>query len=59
MSDVADGPETNVSGRRSRRFRERGERLGDELDDLVLLDDADVQVGDERDRAAALGRRRR
>ena len=36
MSDVADGPETNVSGRRSRRTSSPStrHRLGHELDDL-------------------------
>ena len=60
MSEVAEGPEMNVSGRRSRTASlQARDRLGDELDDPALLDEADVQVGDERDRAAALVRRAR
>ena len=46
-------------GRRAARpsGADRG-RLGDELDDLAPRDDADVEVGDERERAAALARAR-
>ena len=58
MSDVAEGPETNVTGRRSspQARREPPHRRRDAVDDLRLLDDAEVQVGDERQRAAALAR---
>ena len=54
MSEVADGPETNVIGPRSRPRLDARERLGQQLDDLRLADDADVEVGHERERAAPL-----
>ena len=37
---------------------EPGQRFGQELDDLRLVDDADVEVGDECERAAAFVLRR-
>ena len=51
MSLVALGPLTQVSGRDG---VEHVERVGDVGDDLRRLDDADVAVGDEGDRPAAL-----
>jgi hypothetical protein len=63
--DALDPVELDV-GRRRRAGDERDrpalagdalDRLGDELDDLRRLDDADVEVGDERQRAPALLRR--
>ena len=56
MSDVAEGPEMNVIGRpgRARPSREPGDGLGDEADDLVLADDAEVIVGQERERPPPL-----
>ena len=56
MSEVADGPDTNVSGRPSRDgLLEPRDRLWDDPDDLLVEHHADVQVGHERERAAALG----
>ena len=51
MSLVALGPLIQVSGRGG---VEAGHRVGYVGDDLVGADDADVHVGDQRDRAAAL-----
>ena len=57
MSEVADGPETRVIGRRSLADECAGDARspsGHELDDLRQLDDADMEVGDECQRAAAV-----
>ena len=61
MSEVADGPETKRDRPpfRAHELAEARHRLRHELDDLRLSDDADVEVGDERERAPAVGRRRR
>ena len=59
MSEVAEGPEISVIGRRSRTAGRRAIASGTELDDLALVDQADVEVGDESDRTAALVRRGR
>ena len=60
MSEVADGPETNVMGRRSRMTSsdESRHRLGYELYDLGLIDDADMEVRNERQGSASLCRPR-
>ncbi len=50
MSTVADGPDTNVSGRIGST---NGEGLGYRSHDLVGPDDAKVVVGEERQRPAA------
>ncbi len=56
MSEVADGPDTNVTARRARDGGlEPGDGLRDDPDDLLAEHHADVQVGHERERAAALG----
>ncbi len=49
MSDVADGPEMSVTGRRGPLGdrAELGDRLGDRADHLARIDHADVQIGDE------------
>ena len=51
MSLVADGPLIQVSGRSG---SEPGDGLGHQRDDLIRLDQAQVVVGDEAERAAAL-----
>ena len=59
MSEVADGPEMKVIGRAgiaAAASQQPGDGLGDEADDLVVADDAEVVVGQERDRPAALAR---
>ena len=57
MSEVADGPEMKVSGRRwSSASATRASASGRSSTICGSLDDADVEVGDERERAAALGR---
>ena len=54
MSDVADGPLTSVIGRPSAATPgQRGDRVGHAGDDRVGLDDADVPVRHEGERAAA------
>jgi hypothetical protein len=55
ISEVADGPEASVRGRRSRRVGEDGHGFGQSLDDPILLDDADMEVGDECERTRAWG----
>ena len=63
--DALDALELDVGGRRRARDEddrapiaggrgEAGDQLGHGLDDLLLADDADVEVGHECDRAAAL-----
>ena len=50
MSEVAEGPLIQVIGRPgSGGVAERRDRLGDEADDLVVADDAEVIVGQERE----------
>ena len=57
MSDVADGPETSTTGRPSRALgSSMRDQLRHGLDDLVGAYDADVEIRDERDRAASLPR---
>ena len=55
MSEVAEGPATKVSGRPALTGSlEPGDRLGNEPDDLVLADHADVEVRHEGERPPAL-----
>jgi hypothetical protein len=56
MSEVADGPETKVTGRSilPQRRRDPSHRLRDCPDDLARLDDAEVIVRHERERTPAL-----
>src|SRR3954447_19424512 len=54
MSDVAEGPETNVIGRPSAAAAGGGgDGVGHRRDDRRRIDDADVAVRDERQRTAA------
>ena len=57
MSDVAEGPEMKVIGRRSALTSSSSAAIasGTELDDLRFADDAEVQVGHQREGAASLG----
>ena len=50
MSEVADGPETKVTGRwhASDRRRDQSHRFWDRSDDLPLPNDAEVVIGNER-----------
>ena len=55
MSEVAEGPDTKVSGRPSRTAgSSRVHGLRHEADDLALAHDADVKVGNEGERPPAL-----
>ena len=56
MSEVADGPETSTSGRPVATVLEAADELGHGLDDLALPHDADVQVGQQRQRPPTLAR---
>ena len=56
MSEVADGPDTNVTGRRSSPFAARSASASGRSSTIWLPHDADVEVGDQRDRAPALAR---
>ena len=57
MSDVADGPETSTSGRPSLAARlEAAHELGNGLDDLLFPHDADVEIGQQRQRTSPLPR---
>ena len=58
MSELAEGPETNVIGDRALGDRggDRGDALRHLADDLLGTHDADVVVGDEREQAAAAER---
>ena len=58
MSEVAEGPEIQVRGRPGSPADspERGDGLGDDPDDLVLADHAEVIVGQERQGPPPLAR---
>ena len=54
MSEVADGPDTSVIGRPARAASASCcDGVGHGGDDLLLVHDAEVEVGHERERAAA------